>query len=334
MIWMYYMNAQAYLIDPRVMALSTTSAIGLGIGTIIAGVICYELILRSPLAKQRLLFLASLTLAGGLFFYAFSHFFSGRGAFIHMGALIGSIMVNNVWHKIIPGQRKMVAQVAAGEAVDPAPGLEGKRRSIHNNYLTLPVIFLMISNHYPIIYQHPLSWLIALAIMIISAWIRHYFNLKHSGQKRPIVLISGGLAMLILAIVMSLPKQLWRGHNSAMATMHQSMHSSSSSDTNGSPATTPSADKARLSDPMISQSAQDEVLAIVEQRCMSCHSSSPTDDLFTIAPSGVIFDNWQDIERWAPRILARSVQTADMPFLNKTGMTDMERQRLKVLLGQ
>ncbi|MDB1124075.1 urate hydroxylase PuuD [Vibrio algarum] len=303
MIWMYYLNAQAYLIDPRVMTLSTAEAISLGVGAILAGVVCYEVLLRSPLAKNKTLFVVSLTVVGGLFFYAFTEIFSGRGAFIHMGALIGSIMVNNVWHKIIPGQRKMVAQVAAGQAVDPAPGLEGKRRSIHNNYLTLPVIFLMISNHYPMIYQHSFSWLVALLIMIISAWIRHYFNLKHTGQNKPSVLLSGIAAMCLLAVIVSVP-------------------STKSIDVSS----------VEMSDNTSLNSLQSGALDIIAARCSTCHSSEPTDDVFVIAPSGVIFDNWQDIERWAPRILARSVETADMPFLNKTGMTDEERSQLKQLL--
>jgi len=305
MIWMYYLNAQAYLIDPRVMTLSTTAAVSLGVGTILAGVVGYEALLRSPLAKNRTLFVVSLTIAGGAFFFAFTEFFSGRGAFIHMGALIGSIMVNNVWHKIIPGQRKMVAQVAAGDPVDPDPGLEGKRRSIHNNYLTLPVIFLMISNHYPMVYQHEFSWLVALLIMVISAWIRHYFNLKHSGKNKPSVLISGIAAMCLLAVVISIPSNAPK-----------------------------EAAAGQMSEVIPLTTVQGSAKAIISLRCASCHSSNPTDDVFVVAPSGVVFDSWQDIERWAPRILARSVDTADMPFLNKTGMTDEERSLLKQLLNQ
>ncbi|MEI8598788.1 urate hydroxylase PuuD [Vibrio sp. M60_M31a] len=167
------------------MELTSLQAVGIGVGGILLGVVVYEALMRSPLSRNTALFSAALLAFGALFFYGFTQLFSGRGAFIHMGALIGSIMVNNVFHKIVSRQRKMVAQVNAGETVDPAPGLEGKRRSIHNNYFTLPVIFLMISNHYPMIYQHPLNWLIGFFVMIISAYIRHYFNLVHIGQNRP-----------------------------------------------------------------------------------------------------------------------------------------------------
>ncbi len=312
MIWMYYFNAQAYLIDPRVMELSSVQAISLGVLGILLGVVVYEGLLRSPLSKSKAAFVGAIIVFGGLFFYGFTHIFSGRGAFIHMGALIGSIMVNNVFHKIIPGQHKMVAQVAAGEEVDPAPGLEGKRRSIHNNYFTLPVIFLMISNHYPMIYQHPASWLVGLLIMVISAYIRHYFNLKHSGQQKPDVLVYGGTAMFLLAIVIS-----WQATEKmpTATTLEKA----------------PEAESQTLAADAAPQQIAQHIIA---KRCSSCHSASPTDDVFKAAPSGVQFDNWQDIERWKSHIITRAVDNGDMPFMNKTQMTDEERQELKQALSQ
>ncbi|WP_026970279.1 urate hydroxylase PuuD [Aliagarivorans marinus] len=307
LIWMYYFNAQAYLIDPRVMALSTHQAVLFGMAGIFLGVCCYEALVRSPLSAKPWLFLLSLIVIGGGFFYLFSSIYSGRGAFIHMGALIGSIMVNNVWHKIIPGQRKMVAQVAAGEDVDPGPGLEGKRRSIHNNYFTLPILFLMISNHYPIIYQHAHNWLVGMMVMLISAWVRHFFNLKHQGQFKPEVLISGCAAMLVMAIALSWPQ------TQLQPLAHSHEHSQPAAEV-----LTPQAQQA---------------LDIVQKRCSSCHSQQPTDEVFTIAPGGAAFDNWQDVQRWSPRIIARAVDSADMPFMNKTEMTEQERETLRQLLA-
>ncbi|MHA2937325.1 urate hydroxylase PuuD [Vibrio sp. RC27] len=315
MVWMYYFNAQAYLIDPRVMELSSPAAISLGIGGIMLGVLIYELIMRSPLANNSQVFVTSIIVLGTLFFYGFTELFSGRGAFIHMGALIGSIMVNNVFHKIIPGQRKMVAQVEAGEAIDPKPGLEGKQRSIHNNYFTLPVIFLMISNHYPMIYQHAQSWLVGSVVMLLSAYIRHYFNLKHSGKNKPAVLVSGITAMFVLAIALSIPKQ----------TTRISVH-----DTTAIEATN---DKRSVDTPS-NITAKQSAIDIIGARCTQCHSSTPNDDVFTIAPSGAIFDNWEDIQRWKARIIARTVETRDMPFLNKTDMTDEERALLLKAFNQ
>jgi uncharacterized membrane protein len=315
MIWMYYFNAQAYLIDPRVLALSSSEAIAIGMGGVLSGVLVYEGLMRSPLSRHTLLFASSLIVVGAAFFYGFTHLFSGRGAFIHMGALIGSIMVNNVFYKIIPGQRKMVAQVIAGETVDPAPGLEGKRRSIHNNYLTLPVIFLMISNHYPMIYQHPHSWLVGLLVMLISAYIRHYFNLKHAGQNRPAVLISGIAVMFAFAIALS-----WSASRIPTTTA-QTLATQ----------TTIAVMPAITTPPMDSQEV---AMGIIHTRCTQCHSANPTDDIFKVAPLGAMFDNWQDVERWQARILARTVDTGDMPFLNKTQMTAEERQQLKYALDQ
>ncbi|MBD0786640.1 urate hydroxylase PuuD [Vibrio sp. Y2-5] len=321
LIWMYYFNAQAYLIDPRVMELTTLQAIGLGVGAIFLGVVVYEGLMRSPLNRSTPLFIVVLVLFGALFFYAFAHMFSGRGAFIHMGALIGSIMVNNVFHKIIPGQRKMVKQVAAGEPVDPAPGLEGKRRSIHNNYFTLPIIFLMISNHYPMIYQHAQSWLIGLLIMLISAYIRHYFNLKHSGQSKPSVIYTGAAAMFALAVAIS-----WQATSQLHAQKVVAAQGSESI------VTATVASTAVESVPQLTEQ-QHSALGIIEARCSQCHSSTPTDDVFKVAPSGAVFDTWQDVERWKSRILARAVVSGDMPFLNKTKMTDAERDELNKILN-
>lgn len=315
LIWMYYFNANAYLIDPRVMSLSSPMAIGLGIGGIALGVLVYEGIMRSPLANRSASLVASMIIAGIIFFYGFCEIFSGRGAFIHMGALIGSIMVNNVFIKIIPGQRKMVAQVAAGEAIDPTPGLEGKQRSIHNNYFTLPVIFLMISNHYPMIYQHPYNWIVGTVIMLLSAYVRHYFNLKHSGKPAPWVLISGVTALILFAVIMSIPTT----SKPTITTNPKSQDASTILETS-SPTPALALSKA--------PAHQIQALEIIQGRCSQCHSASPSDDVFTIAPAGAIFDSWEDIQRWKTRIIARTIESQDMPFLNKTQMTQEERELL------
>ncbi|GAD00866.1 membrane protein related to purine degradation [Agarivorans albus MKT 106] len=294
---MYYLRADAYLIDPQVMALTSYQAIGLGVGGIALGFAIYEGLLRSPIANKPLPLSLCLIVIGALFCYGFTQVFSGRGAFIHMGALIGTIMVTNVWIKIIPGQRQMVAQVSAGEPVDPAPGLEAKKRSVHNNYLTLPVIFLMISNHYPMIYQHSHSWLILCALIGLSAWIRHYFNLKHQGVQKPSIIVSGAAGLLLLAVFLS-----WSNANRPVQVQDQNNNELNAE--------------------------QGHVMAIIQQRCTTCHSRMPTDDTFTAAPGGVNLDTWQDVDRWKARIVERSFVSQDMPFLNKTQMTYGERQLL------
>jgi uncharacterized membrane protein len=213
-----------------------------------------------------------------------------------VGALIGTIMAGNVFFKIMPAQRLMVDAVANKTAIDPAWGLAAKLRSVHNNYLTLPLLFIMISNHYPMTYQHPQNWLVLILIGLISAWIRHFFNLKHTGVIRPSILITGAAAMLALAAWVSFP-----GANTVV------------------PAQAPLTQKEE-------SQVNQPVFAVIQKHCVNCHSAKPTDDMFVIAPMGLMLDSWQQVEQKAPLINLRVVVSKDMPFLNKTAMTDDERQ--------
>jgi len=227
--------------------------------------------------------------------YALTHLFSGRGAFIHVGAMIGTMMVGNVFAAIMPGQRALVAAIEAGTPANPAWGAKAKLRSTHNTYLTLPLLFIMISNHYPMTYSPDHNWLILLAITVITGCVRQFFVLRHKNVVKPMLLILPIIGTLILAAVMApaMPGSRSAAQNAAASTV--SIH---------------------------------EVQAIVKQRCSSCHSATATDDMFKVAPAGVMLDNPADIKKWSPRILARTVLTHDMPFMNKTAMTDIERQTL------
>ncbi|MDG6096676.1 hypothetical protein EXU34_04385 [Alteromonas sp. ZYF713] len=300
LIIVYYFAASAYLIDPSVMALSEGEAIARGLGLLAGGVLLYELACRSPLANYPKVFALALTALLVVASYLATHWFSGRGAYIHVGALIGSIMVANVWLNIMPAQRKMVDAVAAKQAVDPAWGAGAKLRSVHNNYLTLPILFIMISNHYPMTYQHPQNWLVLVAIMALSAWIRHFFNLRHVGKFSPAVLVSGMLGLLAVALWVSWPKPQPEMSDAPAAIVSESQTASLSA-----------LDK--------------QVLALVETHCVGCHAANPTDDIFKVAPLGVKFDSWADIERQGRQLVNRTTVTRDMPFLNKTNMTDEER---------
>ena len=290
LIVIYYFGADAYLIDKRVADLSQWQAIGIGVAYLSAGWIFYELLCRSPLGKNAYVIGTILILAAVAIAYSLTHLFSGRGAYIHMGAIIGTIMVGNVFRVIMPSQRALVAAIEKGEAPDPAWGQRAKLHSTHNTYLTLPLLFIMISNHYPMTYASSYNWLILLVIMAITAVARQYFVLAHKKINRPVILIGAGFATLILAIAMA-PK----------------------------PVTT---------EPGESVASNTQVQQIIESRCSSCHSATPTDEVFTVAPGGVILDSLDDLKRWAERIKARSVDTHDMPFMNKTDMTDEERQVL------
>jgi uncharacterized membrane protein len=293
----YYHGAAIYLIDTTVMDLTPGQAIARGLGLIFGGLFIYEAACRSPLGKYPktfgVLFLVMLTAAS----YLATHWFSGRGAFIHIGALVGTIMAGNVFFKIMPAQRLMVDAVTNKTPIDPSWGLGAKLRSVHNNYLTLPLLFIMISNHYPMTYQHHNAWLVLIAIGIVSAWIRHYFNLKHIGISRPSILITGAIGMILIAGWVSMPA-------------------------------TPVAQKSEttaVTEPVVLNEQQQVVFDVIQTHCANCHSAKPTDDMFVIAPLGLMYDTWPQIEQRAAVIYQRTVVSKDMPLMNKTNMTEQDR---------
>lgn len=311
LIIVYYFGASAYLIDPSVNAMSPSSAIALGLGLIFGGLALYELACRSPLAKYPVAFGIGLVALICIASYLSSQWFSGRGAYIHVGALIGTIMAGNVFFNIMPNQRKMVEAVANKQDIDPHWGASAKLRSVHNNYFTLPLLFIMISNHYPMTYQHHQNWLVLIAIMASAAWIRHFFNLRHVGKTKPSILVTGAAAMLVITFWVSMPQI--KAENSTADISH-------SATADGSDTLSQTSTAAPIT--------QQQVTAIINTHCVSCHSAAPTDDIFKVAPMGVVLDTWEDIERFAPQIVRRASVTKDMPFLNKTGMTEEERTLL------
>ncbi len=294
----YYHGAAIYLIDSSVMDLTPSQAIGRGLGLIFGGLFIYEAACRSPLSRYPKVFGIMVLILLAAASYLATHWFSGRGAFIHVGALIGTIMAGNVFFKIMPAQRLMVDAVTNKTEIDPSWGLGAKLRSVHNNYLTLPLLFIMISNHYPMTYQHDNAWLILMAIGVVSAWIRHYFNLKHIGISRPSILVTGSIGMMIIAGMVSMP-------------------------------VAPQMDTAaaKTAAPAVELNVQQQaVFDVIQTHCVNCHAAQPTDDMFVIAPLGLMFDTWQQIEKRASVIHNRTVVTRDMPLMNKTGMTEGERQ--------
>ena len=299
----YYHGAAIYLIDRNVMELTVEQAITRGLALIFGGLLIYEGACRSPLGRYPLLFGLFLLVLITTASYLATHWFSGRGAFMHVGALIGTIMAGNVFFKIMPAQRLMVKAVTNKTEIDPAWGLGAKLRSVHNNYLTLPLLFIMISNHYPMTYQHELNWLILVTIGIVSAWIRHYFNLKHIGISRPSVLITGAIGMVLIALWVSMPR------TEPVVAKNTTTEAQS---------------------PQVLTEQQNTVLAVIQTHCANCHSAKPTDDIFVIAPLGLTFDNWQQIEARAPLIYRRTVVSKDMPMMNKTGMTQAERDIIAI----
>jgi len=286
----FYVGADLNLIDKTKVDLSLWQAVGLGLGSLVAGWLVYDGLCRSPIGQNLRLFgavwFAVLVAAA----YGLTRVFSDLGAFMHVGAIIGTVMAANVFMIIIPNQRKVVAQVLAGETPNPALGKQAKQRSVHNNYMTLPVLFIMISNHYPMIFAAPLNWL-WLAGLGIAGWtIRHFFNLKNAGRVEPQVLVYGALAFVTVAVLN---------------------------------------ESARPKPPTVAEvPAYATVRAIVDKHCITCHAAHPTHRGVPVAPNGAMFDTDAGLQQHADKIYTRAVATQSMPLGNETRMTDTERAQL------
>ena len=203
LVLVYYLNADFYLVDPAVMKLSTGAAIGIGLGSLVVGLVVYEGLCRSPLGQNETGLAIAILLVLMLTAWALTQVFSGRGAFIHFGAILGTIMAANVAHVIIPGQRELVRAKQEGRAPDPKYGLMGKQRSIHNTYFTLPVIFTMIAGHHAVTFGHSWNWLVLVAMALAGALVRLWFVARHKGPAPAWTLVLGlilvGVVMVMLA---------------------------------------------------------------------------------------------------------------------------------------
>ena len=286
---MFYLGAETYLIDPSVSDISPTLAISIGLASIAGGWLIYDLLCRTKLSDHGVaLGIILMILICGLS-YALSQTFSARGAFMHVGAVVGTIMAGNVFFTIMPSQRALVSSVEKGEPVDPSWGAKAKLRSTHNTYATLPLIFIMISNHYPMIFNHQYNWAVLMVIFVITAAIRQYFVAKHKGNENKMVLVVAALLTIGLMVVIA-PKKLDLTEQVQLNTIELS-----------------------------------KVKNIINERCTACHSKKNSDSIFTVAQGGVILDTLDDMKRWSPRIQARAIDAKDMPFVNKTKMTEEER---------
>lgn len=289
LILVYYMGGAAYMIDPDVASISPPIAIAIGVATLIGGWLIYDQIWRSPLGKRTpLAFGLSFALLLGLS-YGLTQLLSGRGAYIHIGAMLGTLMTANVWFYVVPSQRALVAATLAGQPQDPALSYRAKQRSIHNNYMTFPVIFVMISSHYPSTYGHSLNWLILAALMVGSAAVRHFMNIRFSYGGWLRAAVAAGL--LAVAVVFALIASA----NGALA----------------------------LGGPV----AFAEANAIMQRRCVACHSATPTDPRFPAPPAGIMFDTPEQIAARVERIRVQ-VSAKAMPLGNATKMTAEERATL------
>ena len=257
----YWLGASSYLIDRSVMALSPPAAIAISVASLAGGWFVYDGLCRLLEGKENVLaalvFVFIMACAWALF-----HVFSARAAYIHVGAIIGTIMVANVFFHIIPGQKRMVADIRAGLDPDPRPGIIGKQRSVHNTYFTLPVLFVMISNHYPMTYSHPQGWLVLGVIMLAGVLIRQFFVLRQSGKVKW-VLPAAGAALLAGVAVAIAPK---------------------------------------IADSGGSRVAFANVQVVLKARCLQCHASQPTQPGFVQPPKGVLLETPEQVAANAPKI--------------------------------
>ncbi len=291
----YYFNASALLIDKNVLDITPLYGIGIGIGSFVIAWIMYDLLCKSPLIKKPVWFtLIGLTVLAG-FAYFYSHVFSGRAAYIHFGAMIGSMMVANVFFVIIPAQKAMVKAAREGVPVNPQLGKNALARSLHNNYFTLPVLFVMISNHFPTTFGYENPWLILIIISVGTAGVKHYLNLREKGQLAVWILPVSVVILLAGAFISAPPKD-------------------------------PGACNTKIE--------FSEVNAIIQARCISCHSSKPTDDVYKAPPNGVMYDTPDDIVRKKDLIMQRVVVTKTMPQNNKTNITQKERDIIRCWIEQ
>jgi uncharacterized membrane protein len=292
LIVVYYMSGGSLLVDPSISTLHPHVLKTIGLGSIVASWLVYDGIWRT-LGKTAPKFATALSIAG-LFGMAFflTHFLSGRAAFLHVGVIMGTCMTGNVWMTIVPSQHELIRATEEGRDQDKSLSLKAKQRSIHNNYMTFPLLFIMVSNHFPAVTGAKLGWVALLVLMVSGAGIRHYMNIRWT---YPAWFPAAASLFLFGVIGVYMLTARWDVETKV---------------DNGPPV--PFAN-ARM---------------IVEQRCTTCHSEHPTDDTWKAAPAGVMLDTPERIKLMAPRIKERAVNLKTMPLGNKTNITDEERTTL------
>ena len=298
LVVVYYFHGAAFLVDPSVHDVGPTIAITLSLGSLLTAWLVYDGIWRTigEVRPQLATTLSIACLFGAIF--GFAQVFSGRAAYVQTGVMIGTLMTGNVWMVIVPSQRALIASTTSGEEQDPKLSLQAKQRSIHNNYLTFPLLFIMVSNHFSAATTHHLNWLILIVVMVGGAGVRHFMNVRYLGAGRELArsawlvpaFVMGGIAVVGLMTVTRIAPHPKYG----------------------------------VDHPVPFARVQE----IIGNRCLRCHSLHPADEMFPSPPVGVMFDTPEQIKTMAPRIKYRAYDLANMPFNNKTKITDLERAEL------
>lgn len=290
----YYLGAEAFLIDTEVADLSRLEAVAIGVGTLVVGWFAYDGLFASRFGQQNMRLANTISvvvlciIAVGL-----TQLFTGRAAYVHVGALVGIVMVVNVFVRIIPAQRNLIAARNAGDEPDPTLGKRAKQRSIHNNYLTLPVLFIMLSSHYPMTFGHPQGWVLLIAISLSGALVRHWFNLRNASTP--------SLWPIPAAIVIFLAVTAW----ASLPTLQAERSAPSGKDISFA-----------------------QVRTVIDARCIVCHAARPSFEGFDVAPKNIRFDTPEEIRKHAQAIKKTAVDTVTMPLGNVTEITDEERALL------
>ncbi|WP_293860706.1 urate hydroxylase PuuD [uncultured Alsobacter sp.] len=294
----YYWNASAFLVDPAVLRITGPEAVLISLLSLAAGWFIYDALCRSRIGENTpVLAVCVFVLIVGAA-AIFTHVFSGRGAFIHVGAMVGTIMAANVFRVIIPNQKIVTADLLAGRVPDAKYGKMGKQRSLHNNYLTLPVLLFMVSNHYPFLYAHPQSWMVVALIVLTGGMVRHFLNRVDAGDEPRKV--AWALPVAAVALVATIAYTAPRGHAGGDAV------------------------------------TEAQATKIVQTHCVMCHAAKPTHEAFkgNPPPKNVMLDTVEGLRRHAQQVLAQAVDGKAMPLGNETGMTDAERAALGAFLRQ
>jgi uncharacterized membrane protein len=299
---LYLLRAEAYLVDPAILPLSKSAAILIALGTLVVTWLIYDALCRSPLGRRSPALATTIGVLLAILAWGLCQVFSGRGAFMMFGAVLGTIMVANVLFVIVPGQRELVRAKQQGREVDPAPGLKGKQRSLHNTYFTLPVLLVMISNHYAMTYGARNNWLVLIALSFAGACIRAWFVARQKPGARgavaqlPIVLAALALAGVIFALAPAFGESVAQGS-----------------------ALPPAVELVR-------------VRTIFDERCVPCHAKNPTEPGFSAPPNGITLETVGQIMAHLPEV-RQQLNLRTMPLGNLTGMTDEERATLLMWIG-
>jgi uncharacterized membrane protein len=296
----YYLQAELYLAGGT-LQMSGAAATHIGVGVVAGGFVAYHFLCKTPLVDRRALFAGLMLIAVGGIAFGLTRVMNPRGAYMHVGALLGTCMALNVFFVIIPNQRKMVADLIAGREPDAVVGKAGALRSLHNNYMTLPVLWIMVSNHFPHTFGHAEGWAVLAAVTLIGGGVRHWFNLRGRGIGNTWLLPAAAVATALLIAAASPAAKRWLGAGPV---------------TRDTPVTF------------------GEVQAVITTRCTPCHANTPTMSGFPVPPKGLVLETPAQIKAQAGQIDAFAVRSVTMPLGNLTQMTDEERAILARWISQ